>query len=119
MPQRASGDRLALEFQDEAQHAVRRRVLRAHVDHDALVAGFACSIDDLVPVLPAAGQIPSLAGHQLYALRSSGGGIVAPWYSTGIAAERVVLALRVTGPVVGHLDAGQRGVASNTIPKKS
>ena len=31
------GDRLALELEDQPEHAVRRRVLRAHVDDDALL----------------------------------------------------------------------------------
>ena len=44
-------------------------------------------------------------------LRWSGGGTVPPLYSTGMPPERVVLALRVTGPVVGHLDPGQGRVA--------
>ena len=32
------GDRLALEVEDQPEHAVRRRVLRAHVDDEALLA---------------------------------------------------------------------------------
>ena len=31
------GDRLAVELEDQPEHAVRRRVLRAHVDDDALL----------------------------------------------------------------------------------
>ena len=31
------GDRLALELEDQPEHAVGRRVLRAHVDHDVVV----------------------------------------------------------------------------------
>src|SRR6185312_16822023 len=88
------GDRLALDLQDQPQHPVRGRMLGPHVDDDAF-AGIdtARGFDDLVPVL-ATGDHEGLAGavvrrfsgsaHQLYALRSSGGGICAPLYSTGI-----------------------------------
>ena len=96
-------DCLALELHDEPQHAVRRRVLRAHVDHDALfvhrpgqhavpvaagdgvdgalgrVAG-ACGVR--VGREVAVGRGAGRGGHA-YALRSSGGGICAPLYSTG------------------------------------
>jgi hypothetical protein len=34
------GDRLAFHLQDQPQYAMSRRVLWAHVDHDALVATF-------------------------------------------------------------------------------
>ena len=72
-------DRLAFDLQDQPQHAVRRGVLRAHVDHDALTgeAG-AGGADDLVPVLPAEVDDSLVDAHQWYDLRSSGGGICAP-----------------------------------------
>ena len=43
------GDGLAVELQHEAQHAVRGRVLRAHVDDDALVVAPRSTLD-VVPV---------------------------------------------------------------------
>ena len=69
-------------------------MLRAHVDDDPFAdVGLGGRGDDLVPVLtadhdervgsPALGRGVWCA-HQLYALRSSGGGISAPWYSTGM-----------------------------------
>src|SRR5215472_15325345 len=92
-------DRLSVQGQDEPQDTVRRRVLRAHVDDHALVERPVVSLrcrDDLVPVLAAdvidaalvvravsVGLVISRSGHS-YDLRSSGGGIVAPRYSTGI-----------------------------------
>ena len=51
MPQRASVTDLAFEFQDQPEHAVRRGVLRAHVDHDPLVAAFGLLRHQRVPVL--------------------------------------------------------------------
>src|SRR5664279_2338116 len=41
---------LAVELEDEAQNAVRRGVLRAHVDNDPLLMEGRCLIDDGVPV---------------------------------------------------------------------
>ena len=46
------GDGLAVEFEDEPENTVRRRVLRAHVDHDPLLARDG-GADDVVPVLAA------------------------------------------------------------------
>ena len=83
------GDALALEGEDQPEHAVRRGMLRTHVDDQALAARRVARVgggDDLVPVLPGDGVDAALlgfAGHA-YALRSSGGGIVAPRYSTGM-----------------------------------
>ncbi len=99
---------LALELEDQPQDAVGGRVLRAHVDHDALV-GHARVEGDAVPVAAGDGEDPALGGvvaggvvgagvggrlehlagliggaHQLYDLRWSGAGMVAPLYSTGI-----------------------------------
>ena len=104
------GHRLAVELEDEAEHAVRRRVLRPHVDDDALLVEGGGLVDELVPV--AAGGVEdvgalggrrrrrrrwrrcrrrrvgarwvSVWAHQLYDLRWSGGGMVAPLYSTGM-----------------------------------
>ena len=47
--------------------------------------------------------------HQWYDLRSSGGDLDAVIFRRD-AAEWMVLALRMTHPVVGHLDPGQSGV---------
>ncbi len=52
----ALGDRLAVELEDEPQHAVRRRVLGAHVDDDALLGLGVDPGDDGVPVLPGDGE---------------------------------------------------------------
>ena len=41
MPQRGLGDGLAVELEDQPEHAVRRRVLRTHVDDDPLLGGLA------------------------------------------------------------------------------
>ena len=58
------GDRLAVQRQDQPEHAVRRRVLRAHVDDQVLVAAAVGGLfgrrDDLVPVLAADVVDPSL-----------------------------------------------------------
>ena len=57
------GHRLAVDLEDEAEHAVRRRVLRAHVDDDALLAERGGLVDEVVPV--AAGgveDVGALAG---------------------------------------------------------
>ena len=99
-------DGLAVELQDQAQHAVRGRVLRTHVDDDALLLAVGRR-DDAVPVAAGDGVDAALGravraglgegdvvgsdalgshvvgGHQLYDLRWSGGGVVAPLYSTG------------------------------------
>ncbi len=88
------GDDLAFDLQDEPQHAVGGGVLRTHVHHDAL-AGLGTRTglgrgDHLVPIctaddydgFTALGRDGGCA-HQLYDLRWSGGGIWAPWYSTG------------------------------------
>ena len=101
-------DALPLELEDQPQDAVGGRVLRAHVDHDALV-GHARVEGDGVPVAAGDGEDPALGrvvagslvggsvsgrledlaglirrAHQLYDLRWSGAGMVAPLYSTGI-----------------------------------
>ena len=48
------GDGLAVQRQDQPEHAVRGGVLRPHVDDEPLfAAGFAGGVDDLVPVLAA------------------------------------------------------------------
>ncbi len=94
------GDRLALKGEDQPEHAVRRRVLRPHVDDDLLVeAALAVLGDDLVPVATshvvdtALGRIRFRVGrarrrvgigaHE-YDLLSSGGGTLVPRYSTGM-----------------------------------
>ncbi|CPU63564.1 Uncharacterised protein [Mycobacteroides abscessus] len=102
------GDRLAVDLEHEAQHAVRRRVLRTHVDDDALLAergGRDGALRDLGPVAAgrleardagvevadgrtggvrgAAGGAGGVRAHE-YDLLVSGGGTVAPLYSTGI-----------------------------------
>ena len=58
------GHRLALELEDQAEHAVRRRVLRAHVDDDALVGvtGVGEALGDGVPVLAGDGEDATLGG---------------------------------------------------------
>ena len=62
------------------------QVLRAHVDDHLLgvrpVPGLLRGPDDLVPVL--AGDVVDPALGHVYDLRSSGGGTVAPRYSTGM-----------------------------------
>ena len=82
------GDSLGLDLENEPQHTVCGGVLRSHVHHDALVGGaLGGSGDDIVPIL--ARHRESLfaigdTGHQLYSRRWSGGGMLAPLYSTGI-----------------------------------
>jgi hypothetical protein len=71
--------RLALELEHHAEHAVRRRVLRPHVEDDALLVEAA--LRDLVVPVAAADVVDGL-GHA-NDLRWSGGGICAPLYSTG------------------------------------
>ena len=55
------GDRLALQLEDEAQHAVRRRVLRTHVDDDALLLALG-GREHGVPVAAGDGVDASLGG---------------------------------------------------------
>ena len=73
------GDGLTVHLQDEAEHAVGGRVLRAHVDHDRLVPTFGLLCGDLRPVA-SLGQIDPISrgfagggedvvAHQLYVLR--------------------------------------------------
>src|SRR5262249_20869520 len=83
------GHRLAFEREDQPEDAVRRRVLRTHVDNQVLfsvaVGRLANSGDDLVPVLASDVVDATLSfGTHAYDLRSSGGGMVAPRYSTGM-----------------------------------
>ena len=56
------GDRLALELEDQPEHAVGRRVLRAHVHDDLVVVLLGDALGDRVPVLAGDGEDPSLAG---------------------------------------------------------
>jgi hypothetical protein len=86
----ALGDRLALELEDEPEHAVGGRVLRTHVHHDPLVVQRVGTTDDRIPVAAGDGEDLALArfslggvGHYWYDLLRSGGGISAPLYSTG------------------------------------
>ena len=105
------GDGLAVQLEDQPEHAVGRRVLRAHVHHDALGVLVGDALDHGVPVLTGDGEDGALGGlpaarrgcvvgrarrggalvrhvlgraHQVYDLRWSGGGISAPLYSTGM-----------------------------------
>ena len=92
------GDRLPLQGQDQAQHPVGGRVLRAHVDDDLLVLRpVGVARDDLVPVLPGHVVDAPLGGVSVrvarargrvrghaYHLLSSGGGTFVPRYSTGM-----------------------------------
>ena len=55
------GDRLALELEDQPQHAVRRRVLRAHVDDEPLLVVRVVAEDE-VPVAAGDGVDPALGG---------------------------------------------------------
>src|SRR5690606_443690 len=87
------GDGLALQLQHQAQHPVGGRVLRPHVDDDGLLVDRVAPADALVPVAAGDGEDPTLRGlvagcvawtGHWYDLRWSGGGISAPWYSTGM-----------------------------------
>ena len=120
------GHGLAVQGQDQPEHAVRGRVLRAHVDHEALVARAVTRLvgggDHLVPVLPA-----DVVDAPLGLVRLGGSRVRPPlvrWRHGGAAvldrdaAERVILALRVALPVVGHLDPGQRRVPVEDDPEE-
>ena len=87
------GDGLSVDLQHEAEHAVRRRVLRAHVDDDVVAVGQRRV--DRVPVLAGDGEdravgrlrrarVRVVRRRHEYLRRSSGAGIVAPLYSTGM-----------------------------------
>ena len=91
------GDRLALELEDQPEHAVGRGVLRAHVDHDPLLGLLGEARDDLVPVLAGDGEDLALGGlgaagvdvvgRVLISCRTSArraAGCVPPLYSTGM-----------------------------------
>ena len=91
------GDGLTVEFEHEAKHAVRGRVLRSHIDHDALFFVRTDLGSGLIPITTGDGVDRSLGGlarrcvwvsevsatHR-YDLRRSGGGMTAPLYSTSI-----------------------------------
>ena len=98
------GDGFSIEFQHQTQHAVGGRVLRAHVDDDAFLLPLGCrgyrvpiaagevvdrSVESLITIRVdiltriGRGAVGDVA-HQLYALRLSGAGMVAPLYSTGM-----------------------------------
>src|SRR5262249_2344387 len=79
------GDGLPVQGQDQPEHSVRGGMLRPHVDDEPLLGYLGGGGDDLVPVLAAdvVDAALSFRRHE-YDLRSSGGGIVAPRYSTGI-----------------------------------
>ena len=63
MTTRDLGDRLALELEHQPQHAVGRRVLRAHVDDDALFGRLlGAAAEDLVPVAAGDGVDAALGG---------------------------------------------------------
>jgi hypothetical protein len=51
---------LALDLEDESEHAMGRRVLRAHIDHDMLVALLGDAGDQGIPIL--AGHVVDPAG---------------------------------------------------------
>src|SRR5699024_7972263 len=96
------GDRLPIELEDEAEDAVRGGVLRAHVEDDPLLGVHPELAHLLVPAatldvdhVPPGAVVGTGGGvhprgvrvrgrHQLYDLRSSGGGMVPPLYSTGM-----------------------------------
>jgi hypothetical protein len=56
------GHRLALELEDQPEHAVGGRVLRAHVHDDALLGLLAEAGDDRVPVLTGDGEDLAFGG---------------------------------------------------------
>ena len=56
------GHRLAVDLEDQPEHAVRRRVLRAHVDDDALLAEARGLLGDVGPVAAGGGEDPALGG---------------------------------------------------------
>ncbi len=79
-------DDFAVDLNDQAQHAVRGRVLRAHVeDHAPLAGGFR--------------------------RRGARGRVRRGFRSSAVSLHRVVLAQGVALPVVGHHDAAQVGMA--------
>ena len=123
---------LAVELEHEAQHAVGAGVLRPHVDDHRLVVGelgvdvvgqvrnaqhrallserSATSVaergaDLLLPLVGLRGR-DRCSAHDDWAACARGG-----LELHGDAADRIVLAQRVTLPVVGHEDAGEIGVA--------
>ena len=144
------GDRLAVDLEDQPEHAVRRRVLRAHVDDDPLLAEARrprrrcrpsrrrTALKTRRPRRRARRSRRSRRRHRrAMASASAGcwcGSVISCTTSAGPAAgsvgalvldrdaaEGVVLALRVAGPVVRHQDAGQGRVAvedrSRTCPR--
>jgi len=94
-------DRFAVELDHDAQHAVRGGVLRAHVqDHVLVGVGLLgrhllhrLGLDDL---LAEALELLVFPGHR---------------EGHRLAAARDILPQRVVGPVVGHQDAAQVGMA--------
>ena len=66
------GHRLAVELEDEAEHAVRRRVLRTHVDDDPLLVEGGGLVDELVPVATGGVEdVRALGGRRV----GAGGGV--------------------------------------------
>jgi hypothetical protein len=56
------GDRLPLELQDESEHAVGGRVLRAHVEHEPLFGDRVAAAEHGVPVAAGDRVYPALRG---------------------------------------------------------
>ena len=94
------GDGFAIELKNQTQHTVSGRVLRTHVDDDALLRwGAGKVMQQLIPVIALNGKDFAFSGltlighariavikscHLLYDLRWSGGSICAPLNSTGM-----------------------------------
>ncbi len=93
-----------IEFEDEAEHAVGGGVHGAHIEHDTFAGDLFDFSEDVFPVTALGEDFGNLVNvdpqgrlgrvdarveslcvaHQLYDLRESAGGTVAPLYSTGI-----------------------------------
>ena len=117
-------DLFGVELHHEPQHAVRRRVLRTHVDDHGvadLVLGPHATAGEhelartrgaqLLRALVGLALEPRLfAGLVLGARVVTHRGLGSPLNVTGTRAERIVLAERVAVPVVGHEDAREIGM---------
>ena len=66
------GHRLAVDLEDQPEHAVRGRVLRAHVDDDPLLAEAGGLLGDLGPVAAGRGEDPALGDAGVGVRRSQG-----------------------------------------------
>src|SRR6185503_11509190 len=99
----ALGDGFTLELEHEPEHTVRRRVLRSHVDDDALLG--AGLVDDGVPV--AAGDSEDLALGRFALARVAGAAHAIASLRSGMRSQTTELMIRSLRSLIGNSCAGR------------